>query len=98
VEWLSPAEARALIAHPSLAAGGPQTWADLGCGDGIFTVALASLLPGGSVVHGMDINAGALKRVPTRRGGVAIVTHVGDFTNDDRDRGRARRPGCKAIG
>jgi trans-aconitate methyltransferase len=77
---LSPADARALIAHPSLSIGGAQTWADLGCGNGTFTVALASQLPPDSVVHALDVDARVLKRVPSRRGGVGIATHVGDFT------------------
>jgi hypothetical protein len=43
-------------------------------------VALASQLPPGSVVHAMDVDTRVLKRVPSRRGGVDIATHVGDFT------------------
>jgi hypothetical protein len=43
-------------------------------------VALASQLPPGSVVHAINVDARALKRVPSRRGGVDIATHVGDFT------------------
>jgi trans-aconitate methyltransferase len=77
---VSPADARALIAHPSLSDGGAQTWADLGCGHGTFTVALASQLPPRSVVHAMDVDTRALERVPSRRGGVDIATCVGDFT------------------
>jgi len=77
---MSPDDARALIAHPSLSAGGPQEWADLGCGDGTFTVALASLLPAGSTVHGIDKDTRALARIPKRQGEVAIVTHAADFT------------------
>ncbi|HET9369991.1 MAG TPA: class I SAM-dependent methyltransferase [Vicinamibacterales bacterium] len=77
---MSPDEARALIAHPSIANGGPQVWADLGCGDGTFTAGLASLLPAGSTVHAMDHDARALSRVPPRHHDVAIVTHPGDFT------------------
>ena len=77
---MSPADARELIAHPSLSAGGPQVWADLGAGDGTFTVALASLLPSGSEVHALDLDSAALAKLPRRHGGVAIDTHVGDFT------------------
>ena len=33
-----------LLATPHLDARTPQTWADLGCGDGVFTRARASLL------------------------------------------------------
>ena len=77
---MSPEDARALIAHSSLSAGGPQVWADLGCGEGTFTVALASLLPAGSTVHAIDNDTRALARVPARHGDVAIVAHAGDFT------------------
>ena len=77
---MTPDDARALIAHPSLSAGGPQVWADLGCGDGTFTVALASLLPAGSTVHAIDTDRRALARLPARHGDVAIVAHAGDFT------------------
>jgi len=77
---VTPDEARALIEHPSLSAGGPTVWADLGCGDGTFTVALASLLPAGSTVHAIDEDARALARVPARHGDVAIVGHAADFT------------------
>jgi trans-aconitate methyltransferase len=78
---VSPADARALITHPSLSNDGAQTWADLGCGSGTFTVALASQLPARSVVHAMDVDARVLKQVPSRRGAVEIATHVGDFTD-----------------
>ena len=58
----------------------PATWADLGAGDGTFTLALASLLPPGSVVHAIDTDRSALKRLPQSHGDVQIVTHTGDFT------------------
>ena len=32
----------------------PQTWLDLGCGSGIFTLALAELLPFGSTIVCVD--------------------------------------------
>jgi SAM-dependent methyltransferase len=59
---------------------GPGVWADLGCGDGTFTRALAQLLASGSVVHAVDVNAAALADVPAERDGTAIVTHQADFT------------------
>lgn len=58
----------------------PGTWADLGCGDGTFTRALAQLLASGSVVHAVDVDAAALANIPRGRDGVAIVTHQADFT------------------
>jgi trans-aconitate methyltransferase len=77
---MSPHDARALIAHPSLSIGGPQVWADLGCGDGTFTAALASFLPAGSTVHAIDNDTRALARLPARFGEIAIVAHAADFT------------------
>ena len=57
-----------------------STWADLGCGDGTFTQALATLLPAGSVIHAIDRNASAMRRIPRAVAGTTIITHVGDFT------------------
>ncbi|MBI1299748.1 methyltransferase domain-containing protein [bacterium] len=36
------------------------TWADLGCGDGVFTLLLAELLPPGSDIYAVDRDAAAL--------------------------------------
>ena len=59
---------------------GPTTWADLGCGDGMFTRALAHLLASGSTIHAVDQDAAALRHVPAAEDGVRIVTHRADFT------------------
>ena len=45
---------------------GPTSWADLGCGDGTFTLALAELLADGSVIHAVDLDASALSAIPSR--------------------------------
>jgi hypothetical protein len=74
------AEAIAMLA-PGVEAIGPTAWADLGCGDGTFTLALASLLAPGSTIHAMDRDASRLRRVPTACGGVRIERHAGDFTD-----------------
>ncbi len=58
----------------------PATWADLGCGDGTFTLALATLLPAASVIHAMDRDASLLRLIPRAHEGTSIVTHAGDFT------------------
>jgi trans-aconitate methyltransferase len=79
---MKAADARVLIAHPSLGERGPQAWADLGCGRGIFTVALASLLPGGSTIHAVDTDRRALAALPCTSHGIAIVAHVADFESD----------------
>ena len=46
-------EAKKLIQKADFVKG-PQIWLDLGCGRGIFTLALAELLPPGSEVIGVD--------------------------------------------
>ena len=59
---------------------GPVRWADLGCGTGLFTLALASLLPAGSVIYGVYKN-NLLKR-QTTAGGVDIIPVNADFVTD----------------
>jgi trans-aconitate methyltransferase len=58
----------------------PSTWADLGCGDGTFTLALAGRLAAGSTIHAVDRDARAVESVPPIAGGVRIETYVSDFT------------------
>lgn len=47
-------EAKQLISSPSLPTDQNQQWADLGCGDGLFSKALLTILPEGSIVHAID--------------------------------------------
>jgi ubiquinone/menaquinone biosynthesis C-methylase UbiE len=70
-------EAAALIADARIDG---TAWADLGCGDGVFTRALATRLPGGSIIHAMDRDRSALRAMPASWGHASIVTHAGDFT------------------
>jgi len=56
-------------------------WADLGSGEGNFTLALADLIGPGSHITAVDRDAGALRHVVRDRfPGVEIETEVGDFT------------------
>jgi len=55
-------------------AAAPTTWADLGCGDGIFTRALAESLAAGSTIHAMDRDRAALRKIPAMRNAVRIAT------------------------
>lgn len=60
-------------------------WADLGSGEGAFTLALADLLGPGGRIHSVDTDAGALrtqqKALSSERfPGVALEIHRGDFT------------------
>jgi SAM-dependent methyltransferase len=73
-------DAMAMLAAADLAAPGPTTWADLGCGSGTFTRALASLLAAGSTIHAMDRDASVLRALPASLGRIAIRTYCGDFT------------------
>jgi trans-aconitate methyltransferase len=72
-------DAAAMFAGSGLEALGPMAWADLGCGNGTFTLALADLLAPRSVIHAIDRNGAGLKRIPARRGHIRIYTHLGDF-------------------
>ena len=45
-----------LIKHDSIFKSGEQDWADLGCGSGTFTMALASLLALDSTIYAVDKN------------------------------------------
>jgi SAM-dependent methyltransferase len=69
---------RAGVASPTGA------WADLGCGNGAFTLALADLLDASSVIHAVDIDRGALsdlrRRARTRFRDRDIRTIHADFT------------------
>jgi len=47
-------EAKALINCDRLHASNPQTWFDLGCGNGLFSEALSGLLPKDSQVYAID--------------------------------------------
>jgi trans-aconitate methyltransferase len=70
-----------MLADSGVEALGPTKWADLGCGTGTFTVALADLLSPGSTIHAMDRDGSALRSIPLEHQGVSITTHRGDFTD-----------------
>jgi ubiquinone/menaquinone biosynthesis C-methylase UbiE len=61
-------------------AGG--TWADLGCGDGTFTLALADLLGAEARIYAIDHDPAALSRLRRRaRARTSITSVEGDFTD-----------------
>jgi ubiquinone/menaquinone biosynthesis C-methylase UbiE len=79
--------------RPSSAIGSSDEnviWADLGAGEGAFTLALADLLPPGSTIHAVDRDRGALEELARRFGRLERATKksqrvqpkVGDFTTD----------------
>ncbi len=76
---MNHAELVALIEEGVTERGG--RWADLGSGQGAFTLALAELLGPGSHITAVDRDAGALRYLERGRfPGVEIDTMVGDFT------------------
>ena len=71
-------EALALIDTPYLRSTTPTHWADLGCGSGTFTLALADLLAPGSIIEAIDLRPGIAAQ--TTANGVTIHPHTADFT------------------
>jgi hypothetical protein len=55
----------------------PQTWADLGAGKGLFSEALFTILPPGSIIHAVDLH-----RQPTLQPHPSIIFHQADFVKD----------------
>jgi SAM-dependent methyltransferase len=56
-----------------------QTWCDLGCGTGTFTLALASMLPSGSTIYAIDKNEESLAQIPDRYREVTIRKEAVDL-------------------
>lgn len=76
---MNHADLVALIEDGVSARGG--RWADLGSGEGAFTLALADLLGPGAHITAVDRDTGALRHLERDRfPGVEIETEVGNFT------------------
>lgn len=74
-------EALALIDTPYLRSKTPTRWADLGCGSGTFTLALADLLAPGSTIEAIDLEPTI--RAQTTNKNVTIHPRTADFTKLD---------------
>jgi SAM-dependent methyltransferase len=74
-------DAVSLINHPGIISNNNTTWADLGCGNGLFSKALASLLKPLSTVYAVDRTPG-IKDNKTENG-VNIIARTKDFTTDE---------------
>jgi len=57
-------EARTLLEPAGWHDTTPARWADLGCGTGLFTEAIARLLPPMSTIYAVDTDRAALEQVP----------------------------------
>jgi ubiquinone/menaquinone biosynthesis C-methylase UbiE len=80
---MEPAEAINMLANEHLNFPGAQQWADLGCGSGTFTLALAGLLHPQSMIYAMDMNERNIKQIPTHYNKVTIEKITGDFNQQD---------------
>ena len=78
VERMKMSEAIALIRTSAIGTRS-QSWCDLGCGSGTFTVALAQSLVSGSTIDAVDFDEGALKGIPDEYHGVTIRKLLGDL-------------------
>jgi trans-aconitate methyltransferase len=58
-----------------------QHWADLGAGEGLFTKALASLLPGKSTLLAIDRDARALRNIKLGNEDIELQTIIADLND-----------------
>lgn len=76
-------KARTLL-RPAVEEEAAGVWADLGCGDGVFTYLLATFLPAGSRLYAVDKAAHQLRSLQRNFAGlelnVSIEPHLADFT------------------
>ncbi len=74
-------QATSLIKNENINSSEQTCWADLGCGSGLFTAALAHLLKPQSTIYAVDKNANALKKLQ-QQNNVAIEKIHADFIHD----------------
>jgi ubiquinone/menaquinone biosynthesis C-methylase UbiE len=74
------ADAVKLINHQQIWSNEASHWADLGCGTGLFTKALASILTAGSLITAVDKNNDSLKNLKGTYNDVTVETLQQDFT------------------
>jgi ubiquinone/menaquinone biosynthesis C-methylase UbiE len=75
-------EAAKMLSNDSFNSLQKERWADLGCGSGTFTLALASLLKPQSIIHAVDSDIAALKQIPGDYHGVIIEKQKMDFEKE----------------
>jgi len=79
-------EAIQLIANLRIESGGPQLWADLGCGSGLFSRALATVLPQQSKILCLDKASPGWKASETNH--VALEFIKADFSKYEFENGK----------
>jgi SAM-dependent methyltransferase len=79
---MTPAQALTLIDNPPVKAlPNPTRWADLGCGSGLFTLTLASLLQPGSTVYAVDRHPTIAQQLTANQ--ISIQPQKNDFVKKD---------------
>jgi len=74
-------DAIALIQHSDIAGRTNARWADLGCGSGLFTCALANLLQKGGTIDAIDKTITPLQKLPNPHK-ISIHTKQLDFIKE----------------
>jgi ubiquinone/menaquinone biosynthesis C-methylase UbiE len=67
------------ITHIDFSTKNKKVWADLGCGTGTFTQALANILEKDSTIYAVDTNRTALNKIPDIYNNIAIKKLTADF-------------------
>lgn len=75
-------QANEMLTAPDFWNSQTQVWADLGCGTGTFTLALAHHLSTGSKIIAVDKDQHVLKKIPHNFSHVHIEKRVANFIND----------------
>lgn len=70
------------IRHQELSLPGPSNWADLGCGSGTFTTALAHYLAAGSLIYAVDQKLATGLQIPVPAG-IQVKTLELDFVKNE---------------
>lgn len=73
-------DAIALICAAKIESDYPNSWADLGCGSGLFSKALASLLPDHSLIECCDKDQQVISQIP--ESAVKLHFHQLDFERE----------------
>ena len=74
-------EAEQFLSSTTVANSQPSLWADLGCGDGLFTKVLSSRLHDGSTICAIDKSS--QPNITSVNNNVKIITKKADFVNDN---------------